>query len=138
MNLGLRTMLRLALGLFFAVSGAMKGIDAQAFVGAIGAFQLLPDPFLPLAAFAVVTGELFFGTLLMFGIGTRPAGASLIAALVLFTAVIISVLIRGMDVSCGCFGAASGDVIGPWTILRNTLLIILLCVIIIQPDGTRR
>lgn len=129
--------LRVSAGLFFAAAGAMKAIEPHAFISAITAFALIPEPFVRVAAFAVITGEMFFGTLLMLGIAPRAAGMVLITAMVLFTAAIISALVRGIELSCGCFGAASADAIGPWTILRNALIITTLFFIIASPSKDR-
>lgn len=130
MKRGAQIALRVSMGLVFVVSGTMKAIEPRSFIGTIQAFDLIPDPLVPFTAFTVVTGELFLGTLLLLGIAHRAAGTALIAVLMLFSAAIISALVRGIELSCGCFGAASDEPIGPWTILRNTLIILLLCIII--------
>jgi hypothetical protein len=80
----------------------------------------LPAP----AAFtrAVPAAELGVATTLL---AAPRAGAA--AALLLlggFTLVLARVVRRGLDVSCGCFGAASAAPVTGVTLLRNALLLV--------------
>jgi len=123
------TSLRILLGLFFAAGGAMKGSAVQEFSSVISAFDLLPEEWSLFTAVAIIAGEMFFGTLLMFGIALRRTGAVLIAAILIFTFAAASALMRGIETSCGCFGTSSEETIGAGTLIRNGIILLLLVIV---------
>jgi uncharacterized membrane protein YphA (DoxX/SURF4 family) len=47
--------------------------------------------------------ELICGMCLVFGMLHRGAGLLLFGLLVVFTVAVVSALVRGLDISCGCF-----------------------------------
>jgi uncharacterized membrane protein YphA (DoxX/SURF4 family) len=103
--------LRLSLGGLFVVTGALKIVDPSAFALEIHNYQLLPA-LAPILAASLPTVELAVGAALV--LGTRPwvrAGAlATFALMVVFTAAVASAVGRGINISCGCFGAGSGPV----------------------------
>jgi uncharacterized membrane protein YphA (DoxX/SURF4 family) len=103
--------LRLGLGGLFVVTGALKILDPSAFAIEIHNYQLLPA-LAPLLAASLPAIELAVGVALV--LGTRPwvrAGAlATFALMVVFTAAVASAVLRGINISCGCFGAGSGPV----------------------------
>lgn len=112
---------RLILGGTFAYAGAIKALDPRAFVADIGHYHLLPYPlavatgvYLPwlelLAALAVLTRRAERGALLL-----------LTALCAVFTLALASALFRGLDVDCGCFGAATSVSI-PIALVRTLAL----------------
>lgn len=101
---------RLALGVLFFYAGVGKIISPREFAVAIYNYQLLPDGVINLLAVVLPWLEVFLATALIAGIYVR--GASLLSAslfLVFATALSIN-LLRGLDISCGCFGGASGSI----------------------------
>ncbi len=121
---GLRWMMRLLLAAAFLYAGALKALDPIRFAEDIRNFQLLPDPYpaalalgLPwleiLAALGVLTGVLYRGSLVI-----------LSGMLVVFIAALSAAWAQGLDISCGCFGDASGESTNyPWSIFRNLVLL---------------
>ena len=100
--------LRLVLGAVFVFAAWTKLSNPQDFAIAIKAFDLL-DPetggqVIKLMAFALPWAEGICGVLLLLGLFTRPAAALVSVQLLVFTGAIISVLVRDIDVECGCFG----------------------------------
>lgn len=130
--------LRMLLGLFFAVSGAMKGRSVQEFSSVISAFDILPEAWTPFAAAGIIAGELLFGTLLTLGIAPRFTGGTLVAAMLLFTLAAATALARGIETSCGCFGGSSGETIGVLTFLRNGIILFLLIIVTAAPSRGSR
>lgn len=136
----LSPVVRLALGGLMAFSGWMKlglhtslglqsvlplrTLDPQDFVFAINGFKLgLPAPVIVFLAFAVAWAEFFSGLALILGWMTR--GAALLVALMMagFMAGIASLMARGLDVNCPCFGAIKLFCTGPMGachLVRNT------------------
>jgi hypothetical protein len=101
---------RLALAIMFLYAGIEKIIAPREFAVAIYNYQLLPDAAINLIALYLPWLEVFLAAGLFAGIYVR--GASLLSALLFLTfAVALTVnLVRGLDISCGCFGAASGKI----------------------------
>ncbi len=68
--------------------------------------------------------ELLAGAALVLGVARR--GAALIAAflMVVFIAAIASALVRGLDISCGCFDTAGGHKVGLDLLWRDVLLLL--------------
>ena len=101
---------RLALGFLFLYAGVGKIISPQEFAVAIYNYQLLPNGAINLLAVVLPWLEILLAAALIAGIYVR--GASLLSALlflVFATALSIN-LVRGLDISCGCFGGASGSI----------------------------
>ncbi|MGH2388865.1 MAG: MauE/DoxX family redox-associated membrane protein [Chloroflexota bacterium] len=122
---------RVVLGGVFAASGVRKVISSASLVDEIMDYQVAPRevarvlaPVLPPAELAIAISVL---TGILLPVGSVGAGAFL----VLFTAVMILNLRKGRRLSCHCFGK-SGALIGPSTIMRNLVLLVLSCAIAIQ------
>ncbi len=101
---------RLVLGILFFYAGVEKIISPREFAFAIYNYQLLPDGAINLPAVVLPWLEVFLAAALVFGIYVR--GASLASALLflIFAAALSINLVRGLDISCGCFGGASGNI----------------------------
>lgn len=103
--------LRLGLGGLFVYTGAIKLADPNAFALEIHNYQLFPS-LAPVLAAALPVVELTIGLALV--AGPRPwlrAGAlSCLLLMVVFTAAVGSAVARGINISCGCFGAGSSPV----------------------------
>jgi uncharacterized membrane protein YphA (DoxX/SURF4 family) len=127
---------RLALGIIFFYAGIEKIIVPREFAVAIYNYQLLPDWAINLTALYLPWLEVFLAAGLIAGIYAR--GASLISALLFLTfAVAMTInLVRGLDISCGCFGAASGKI--NWLYLvRDTSLMAMSVFILFFDRGWR-
>lgn len=101
---------RLALGFLFFYAGVGKIIAPQEFAVAIYNYQLLPDGAINLLAVVLPWLEVLLAAALVAGFYVR--GASLLSAALFFVfAVALSInLIRGLDISCGCFSTAGGSI----------------------------
>jgi uncharacterized membrane protein YphA (DoxX/SURF4 family) len=105
---------RLALGAIFLAAawfklrpakGPLSPIGPQDFAFAIKAFKLgLPDALVKFSAFAVPWTEGVAAMFLILGLFTRAAAWLIGLMLGLFTLLIVSAILRGIDVKCGCFG----------------------------------
>ena len=101
---------RLTLAIIFFYAGIEKIINPRDFTVAIYNYQLLPDCVINLLTIFLPWLEVIIAASLVSGINTR--GASLLSAfifLIFATALTIN-LVRGLDISCGCFGASSGNI----------------------------
>ncbi len=95
---------RLFLGGVMAFAAYNKLNDPQAFAFSVKAFKILPDHLAILATFVVPWLEAICGAMLILGVWTRAAAFMSILQLGAFIAGIWSVLDRGLNVTCGCFG----------------------------------
>jgi putative oxidoreductase len=115
--------LRLGLGGLFAAAGALKLGDANAFAIEIHNYQLLPA-LAPALAVTLPTIELALGAALIAGRWpwVRAGALCAVGVLGVFTVAVASVVVRGINITCGCFGAGSGPVT-ILTVLRDVALL---------------
>lgn len=129
---------RVFLGALFVMAGVLKVSDPQAFAFSIKAFKILPDHLALLATFVLPWLEMICGVLLIGGVWTRAAALVGIGQLALFIGGIISVLQRGLNVKCGCFGKYDLLCSGPlgWcNVGQNAMFIVIGLVILATGPG---
>jgi uncharacterized membrane protein YkgB len=100
---------RLTLALVFVYAGAVKSQDVVAFAGHVAAYQLLPYALNYLVAATLPYVEFLAGILLLLNARVRPALAVVGGMTLVFMVALISVLIRGLDIYCGCFEPGGGQ-----------------------------
>jgi hypothetical protein len=90
------------------------------------AFKLgLPPPLIAKLALALPPFEILLGIYLVLG-QLLPLTSTLAAALLgLFSAVVASVVLRGLSASCGCFGPGDNEPATWLTVLRDVGLLAL-------------
>jgi uncharacterized membrane protein YphA (DoxX/SURF4 family) len=97
----------LGLAAVFIYAGIEKMRDPLQFADSIAGFGILPASFINLLALAMPPFEIACGLLLLWP-PTRRVGALAIALLsVMFFAVLLSALLRGLTLDCGCFGSGA-------------------------------
>ena len=123
--------LRLALGGLFCLAAVSKLQDPQTFAEAIKAFQVVDHVRLghlvATAAFVIPWVELVAGVMLILGLWTRAASLTIGLALLAFIAGLVSVIARGLDASCACFGNLNlfcGKAVGACQVIRNTVMLL--------------
>ncbi len=119
----LASLARLGVGGVFLYAGAMKLCDVNAFAGLVSRYELLPGSASGIVAISLPAAELIAGIALVFSRWVRASAGATAAMLVLFMAVLVQAEVRGLDVSCGCFGGepSSG---GIWkAVARDVVLL---------------
>ncbi len=122
---------RLSLAAVFLYAGYVKGSDPVAFAGQVAAYQLLPYAFNYLVAATLPFVELLCGGLLLLNRRVRPALLVLFGLNSVFILALISLLVRGLDIDCGCFhpGAEGDTATSPqMALLRDVGLMVLIVV----------
>lgn len=115
---------RVVLGVLFIVASVNKVSDPNAFAASIDSYKLLLHNASLVAATVLPWMELICGVLLVLGVFHRGAGLLLFGLLVVFTVAVVSALVRGLDISCGCFTQdPNAAKIGWQKILENLCLI---------------
>lgn len=116
---------RAVLGLVFVVASIDKIADPAAFAASIGNYKIVSYALALALATLLPWIELLCGLALICGLARRGSSLLLVCLLVMFTGAVSIALVRGLDISCGCFtqDPAAGK-IGLTKILENVLLIL--------------
>ena len=91
----------------FIYAGALKAFDPVQFASDIDNYKILPWPVSVALAFYLPWLEIFCALGLVFRFLYRGALSILSASIVVFTLATIAAKVRGLDITCGCFGHAS-------------------------------
>ncbi|MDT8418920.1 MAG: MauE/DoxX family redox-associated membrane protein [Desulfuromonadales bacterium] len=94
---------RLLLGGTFFYAGIIKGDDPVVFAGQVANYQLLPYAWNYLVAAILPYLEILCGLLLLLNRWVRPSTLILGALNLLFMVALVSLIVRGIDIDCGCF-----------------------------------
>jgi uncharacterized membrane protein YphA (DoxX/SURF4 family) len=97
----------LIVGGIFIYAGVLKVLDPVQFANDIDNYKTLPWLISSLLAFYLPWLEIFCGLAVVFRFLYR-GGLSILTALILvFIGATIAAKVRGLDITCGCFGHAS-------------------------------
>ena len=77
--------------------------------------------------------ELVLGALLVAGIGLPWTAFVTLGLLLVFSAAVVRQLVRGRAVPCGCFGEVHPRPVGPHTLIRNAVLVLLAVIAALTP-----
>ena len=91
----------------FIYAGALKALDPVQFASDIDNYKILPWPVSVALAFYLPWLEICCALGLVFRFLYRGALSILSASIVVFTLATIAAKVRGLDITCGCFGHAS-------------------------------
>ena len=110
----------------FIYAGALKAIDPVQFASDIDNYKILPWPISVALAFYLPWLEIFCALGLMFRFLYRGALSILSASIVVFTLATIAAKVRGLDITCGCFGHASQHWSFPAHLASNLAILVAL------------
>lgn len=128
--------LRVVLGGIFIVAGASKIGHADIFAAQIAGFRILPEAIIAPLATVLPFLEILLGGYLILGLFTRTAAWVAVAFLAAFDLAIASAVVRGMSVSCGCFGPNDTTVTTWGEVARDAVFVALAVVVALRPPGT--
>lgn len=119
----LTLILRLLFGAVFLWSGIAKLKDPIGFADAVRNFQIVGDPIATALALFIPWVEIVCGIAAMIGLRfSREGIVVLLVSLLVFTAGIVAAWVRGLDISCGCFGGSDEAMNYPVKIMQNLVL----------------
>jgi len=101
-----RTLLRGGLGALLFAAGMLKVSETSEYAEALALFRLLPGSANRILALAMPWWELTAGACLLLGLWTRAALLISTGLFGLFAGAVGLALGRGLNIECGCFGAA--------------------------------
>jgi uncharacterized membrane protein YphA (DoxX/SURF4 family) len=117
---------RVVLGLIFVFASVDKIADPAAFSRSIMNYHILPYGVAMVIATILPWMELLCGLTLLSGVLVQGSALLVLAMLIVFTGAVFSALIRGLDISCGCFTQdPTAGRIGWWKIAENIGMILL-------------
>ena len=116
---------RLVVAGAFVIAALPKIQDPVAFATSVSAFRVIDSGLSSWVAVLLPWLELVIGFGILLPIIRRTSGALIGLLLILFIALHTSAWMRGLDISCGCFGSETGEATTDyrWLILRNILLL---------------
>ena len=117
----------------FAFAAVPKLLDPGSFAADILNYRVLPESLVGHAALHVPAFELAVAVALLWPRYQR--GAALLSTLMLlvFAGAMAQARVRGIDLSCGCFGAAFESKVSWWTVARSSGLAVIAAVPLIWP-----
>jgi putative oxidoreductase len=119
----------LVIAVIFIYAGAIKVLDPVQFANDIDNYKILPWTIGVGLAFYLPWLEIFCGLALIFRLLYRGALSILTALVAIFIVATIAAKVRGLDITCGCFGHASQN----WNFPAHLALdlVLLACVILL-------
>ncbi|WOO43253.1 MauE/DoxX family redox-associated membrane protein [Rubellicoccus peritrichatus] len=115
--------LRIVMAGLFLYAGAIKVMSPGAFLADIESYRILPyQPSLIVALYLPFL-EIALAIALLIPRWSRPSALILSAMLFVFLVAIISAWMRGLDISCGCFGKQEVNTNYPWLVIRDLLML---------------
>jgi uncharacterized membrane protein YphA (DoxX/SURF4 family) len=126
---------RVILGALLVFAGALKLRDPTGFATEITNYRLLPQ-LAPYLAATLPLVEIVLGAALILAprVWRRAAALASLGLLLVFTLAVAQVVVRGINVDCGCFGGNSGPVTA-LTVLRDIVLCVMAAGILwLEPD----
>lgn len=108
---------RLLLAAVFLYAGWSKSADIDAFAGQIAAYRILPYAGNYLVAATLPSVEVLAGLLLLLNLRIRAALVVVGGLLLVFMVALVSLLVRGLEIDCGCFAPGAGEPVSAWLAL---------------------
>jgi uncharacterized membrane protein YphA (DoxX/SURF4 family) len=132
-----RLVLRLALGLIFFVSAVAKLRDPVSFVDGVLEYRVLPRPLALAYGRLLPVVELSTALLLLSGFIPMVSAGLAVFMLGSFAIAIAINAARGRAPACYCFGESSANHIGWHTLVRDLLLLIPACWLLLTEAANR-
>jgi uncharacterized membrane protein YphA (DoxX/SURF4 family) len=107
----------------FVYAGAIKALDPVQFASDIDNYKIVPWPVSVVLAFYLPWLEIFCGFALVVRLLYRGALSILTALILVFTLATVAAKVRGLDITCGCFGHASQHWSFPAHLLTNLAIL---------------
>lgn len=121
---------RLTLAVVFVYAGAVKMQDVVAFAGHVAAYQVLPYALNYLVAATLPYVEFLAGVMLLLNARVRPALLAIGGMTLLFMVALVSVLLRGLEIDCGCFDPGGGESVTAGVALLRDIGLMALAVLV--------
>lgn len=140
MSAAISFIFRIIIGGIFLVSGLAKISDPVRLIFTLRDFKLFPEIIVPFTAIYLPWLEFILGLLVLSGLLYRTSSLMLACLNFTFMLAILSVIVRGIEVDCGCFGMLADmlkipDMADMKAVIRN-LIFIGMCIYIFKAKKT--
>lgn len=115
-------LLRVSVGAVFVYAALAKFREFDTFAEEIANYRMLPPITVPFVAAMMPGVELLAGGLLIANRWTRAAATLLAVLLGVFIVALSQALLRGINLTCGCFGGSEPATWG--TVVRDVVLLV--------------
>jgi len=121
---GLLALMTLGLAVVFIYAGFDKVQDPLHFADSINAFDILPHAVIDAMALGLPLFEIGCAVLILLPPTRRVGALALTLASAMFFLALLSALLRGLTLDCGCFGTGVPSRTRMWTELGLDLLLV--------------
>ena len=122
---------RIFLGFLFIYASLEKILQPEEFAKQVGYYKALPIGLENLLAIVLPWTELIVGICLLAGLFVDGAALLSIIMMLVFILAISQAMLRGIDISCGCFKiSAESEKLGLHTIIRDIIFLIMSFVVL--------
>jgi len=122
---------RIFLGFLFIYASLEKILQPEEFAKQVGYYKALPIGLENLLAIVLPWTELIVGICLLAGLFVDGAALLSIIMMLVFILAISQAMLRGIDISCGCFKiSADSEKLGLHTIIRDIIFLIMSFVVL--------
>lgn len=125
-------LIRLLVGGVFIYASVDKILHPDQFAIAVNNYRLLPEILVNSFAIVLPWAELLAGFLLVLGQWQRSSSFVLASLVIVFIIAVGIGLLRGLDISCGCFNTASGRKIGLQVLFGDFFLLAVTLILILR------
>ena len=119
-----RLLLRVAIAALFLFAAITKLVDPSAFAQQIANYQLTPWPATAGLSVFLPALELCVGIGLLLGRWESGALVWVAILLTMFSGALLSAIVRGLSIDCGCFGRSIENTGTLWPLIRNLVLLV--------------
>jgi putative oxidoreductase len=119
-----RLLLRVAIAALFLFAAITKLVDPSAFAQQIANYQLTPWPATAGLSVFLPALELCVGIGLLLGRWESGALVWVAILLTMFSGALLSAIVRGLSIDCGCFGRSIENTGTLWPLIRNLALLV--------------
>ena len=121
----LEIIIRLVLGFIFLYASLDKIIYPQKFAEVIYNYRLMPIELLNICAIIVPWVEAFIGVSLLIGYRVDVSALMLSVITFFFILMIISAIVRGLNIECGCFSLdAEGSLVSWKRVIEDVFILV--------------
>jgi putative oxidoreductase len=118
-------LIRWIVGGAFIFAGVLKIVDPAQFSTSIANYRVLPHELNNLVAITLPWVEVIAGLALVGGLWPRSAAFVITGMTAMFAVLIVSALVRGLNITCGCFGTVGGTNVGLQNLAIDSTLLVM-------------
>jgi uncharacterized membrane protein YphA (DoxX/SURF4 family) len=118
-----RLLLRLSVSALFLFAAISKLVDPSLFAQQIANYQLTPWPATAVISVFLPALELCVGICLLLGRWESGALVWVAIMLAIFSGALLSAIVRGLSIDCGCFGRSVENTGTLWPLIRNLVFL---------------